>query len=52
MNIGLEFNPDKREYTLTSAGNTLVLKEDEFRALKGSLNGIIFALGKENKAQV
>lgn len=42
--IEVHFDPEKREYVITSEGNSLRLDEKQFRAVRTGMNGIAYAL--------
>lgn len=42
--IEISFDPEKREYIITSDGNSLRLDEKQFRAIRTGMNGIAYAL--------
>ncbi len=42
--IEVTFDSEKREYVITSEGNSLRLDEKQFKAIKTGMNGIAYAL--------
>ncbi len=47
--IDVLYDTEKKEYVIVSEGYKLVLSEKEFQAIRGSINGISYAIQQKIK---
>lgn len=47
--IDVLYDTEKKEYVIVSEGYRLVLTEEEFKAIRGSINGISYAIQQKIK---